>query len=59
MAIYEKLEARTAPSNTKGVIHWIKENLFPSVLSSILTIISLYLLYQKNMISIFYLFLNH
>ena len=45
MAIYEKLEARTAPSNTKGVIHWVKENLFPSVLSSILTIISLYLLY--------------
>jgi general L-amino acid transport system permease protein len=45
MAIYEKLEARTAPSNTKGIVHWIKENLFPSVLSSILTIVSLYLLY--------------
>lgn len=45
MAIYEKLEARTAPSNTKGIIHWIKENLFPSILSSILTIVSLYLLY--------------
>lgn len=45
MAIYEKLEARPAPLGTKGIIHWIKENLFPSVISSILTILSLYLIY--------------
>ena len=45
MAIYEKLEAKPAPLGTKGLVHWIKENLFPSVLSSILTIISFYLLY--------------
>ncbi|PLY08870.1 MAG: amino acid ABC transporter permease [Arcobacter sp.] len=44
MAIYEKLEAKPAPLGTKGIIHWVKENLFPSVLSSILTIISIYIL---------------
>ncbi len=45
MAIYEKKEARPAPSGTKGLIHWFKENLFSNVTSSILTIISLYVLY--------------
>ncbi len=45
MAIYEKLEARPAPLGTRGIIHWIKENLFPSILSSVLTIISFYILY--------------
>jgi general L-amino acid transport system permease protein len=45
MAIYEKLEARPAPLGTKGLIYWVKENLFPSILSSILTILSFYLLY--------------
>ncbi len=45
MAIYEKLEAREAPSSIKGPIHWIKENLFSSIMSSILTIISLYFIY--------------
>ena len=45
MATYETLETRPAPLGTKGPINWIKENLFPSVLSSILTILSFYLLY--------------
>lgn len=45
MAIYKKLEAKPAPLGTKGIVHWIRENLFPSVLSSILTIISFYILY--------------
>lgn len=45
MAIYEKLEAKPAPLGTKGFIHWAKENLFSSILSSILTILSIYLLY--------------
>ena len=45
MAIYNVLEAKPAPSNIKGPIAWIKENLFPSVTSSILTILSLYFLY--------------
>ncbi|QKE27741.1 amino acid ABC transporter, permease protein [Arcobacter acticola] len=46
MAIYKKLEAKPAPSNTKGPIKWIRENLFPSVTSSILTILSLLLIYN-------------
>ncbi len=46
MAIYGKLEAREAPSNTKGAIYWAKENLFSSTLSSILTLCSFYLLYM-------------
>ena len=41
MAIYKKLEAKPAPSSTKGPVKWIRENLFPSVTSSILTILSL------------------
>lgn len=45
MATFEKLEARPAPSNTKGIVHWLKENLFSDVVSSILTLISLYILY--------------
>lgn len=45
MAIYEKLEARPAPLGTRGLVHWIKENLFPSILSSVLTILSFYILY--------------
>ena len=45
MATYEKQQARPAPLGTKGVIHWIKENLFSSIISSILTLISLYFLY--------------
>lgn len=45
MAIYEKLETRSAPLGTKGIIAWIKENLFSSVVSTILSLISFYLLY--------------
>ncbi|MBU3014117.1 amino acid ABC transporter permease [Poseidonibacter lekithochrous] len=45
MATYETLKARPAPLGTKGIIHWVKENLFSSILSSILTIVSFYLLY--------------
>jgi len=45
MATYEKVETRPAPLGTKGIIYWAKENLFSSILSSILTIISFYLMY--------------
>ncbi|MDZ7819754.1 MAG: amino acid ABC transporter permease [Aliarcobacter sp.] len=45
MAIYEKLEAKPAPSKIKGPVKWIKENLFPSITSSILTILSFLLIY--------------
>lgn len=46
MAIYEKLETRPAPEGTKGFSAWIRENLFSSVISSILTIISFYLIFK-------------
>ncbi len=45
MVYEEKIEARPAPSSTKGVIHWLKDNLFSDVVSTILTLISFYLLY--------------
>lgn len=45
MAIYGKKEARPAPAGTKGLTNWLRENLFSDVTSSILTIISLYILY--------------
>lgn len=45
MAIYKKLKTRPAPLGTKGVIYWIKENLFPSITSSILTFLSFLLIY--------------
>ena len=41
MAMYKQKETRPAPSNTKGPIHWLKENLFSSVQSTILTLIAL------------------
>lgn len=45
MATYETLQARPAPSGTKGILHWVKENLFNSIVSSLLTIISFYFIY--------------
>ncbi len=45
MAIYEKIEAKPAPLGTKGPIHWIKENFFSSIISTVLTFASFYLLY--------------
>lgn len=45
MATYQKQEAKAAPLGSKGIIAWVKDNLFPSVLSSILTLISFYILY--------------
>lgn len=40
MAIYKKLEAKPAPLGVSGPVKWIRENLFPSAISSILTILS-------------------
>lgn len=44
MATYKTLQAKPAPLGAKGPIKWIKENLFPSVTSSILTILSFLLI---------------
>lgn len=48
MAIYEKKQARPAPINTKGATFWIRENLFPSLPSAILTILSFILLFYST-----------
>ena len=45
MAIYEKKDARPAPINTKGITFWIRENLFSSIPSTILTLLSFTLLF--------------
>lgn len=45
MATYEKLETRAAPLGTKGISYWVRENLFSSITSSILTILSFILIY--------------
>lgn len=34
-----------APSNTVGVVHWLKENLFSSPVNTILTLFSIYIVY--------------
>ncbi|PIF03589.1 MAG: amino acid ABC transporter permease [Arcobacter sp.] len=44
--VYDKqIQSRPAPSSTKGLFHWIKENLFSDILSTVLTIVSFYILY--------------
>jgi len=45
MAVFKKIEAKPAPLIKKSFISLIKENLFSSVISSILTILSFYLVY--------------
>ena len=45
MATFEKLETRPAPAGIKGPIHWLKENLFFDITSTILTLLSFALLY--------------
>lgn len=44
MAVYSKKESRTAPSNTKGITHWMRENLFSSPLNVALTLLGVMLL---------------
>ena len=39
------LPALPAPSNSKGVAHWLKTNLFSSPINVVLTLLALYLLY--------------
>lgn len=45
MAVYEKKEARVAPNGSRGISYWVRENLFSNITSSILTFVSLYILY--------------
>ncbi len=41
MAVYNKVDTREAPTGTKGVIHWLKENLFSSPLNSAMTLLGI------------------
>ncbi len=41
MAVYNKVEAREAPSNSKGLIHWLRANLFSSPLNSAMTLLGI------------------
>ncbi len=41
MAVYNKIEVREAPSNSKGLIHWMRENLFSSPLNTAMTILGI------------------
>ncbi|TEW53314.1 amino acid ABC transporter permease [Psychromonas sp. RZ22] len=45
MATYTMKEAKPAPSTNKGVIFWLRENLFPDVKNTLLTLAGLYFLY--------------
>lgn len=45
MVYDKKIESRPSPANTKGALHWIRENLFSDTISTILTLISFYIVY--------------
>ncbi len=45
MAIYEKKHERKAPSSTKGLTYWIRENLFSSPLNVALTLLGVMILF--------------
>ena len=45
MAIYEKKQERKAPSSTKGLTYWIRENLFSSPLNVALTLLGVMVLF--------------
>jgi general L-amino acid transport system permease protein len=45
MAIYNKINERKAPSSTKGLTYWIRENLFSSPLNVALTLLGVMILF--------------
>ena len=45
MATYTMKEAKPAPSGSKGIIFWLKTNLFSDVRNSLLSLVGLYLIY--------------
>ncbi|WP_413701660.1 amino acid ABC transporter permease [Psychromonas sp. KJ10-10] len=45
MATYTMKQAKPAPSSSNGVLFWLKENLFPDIKNSLLTLVGLYLIY--------------
>ena len=45
MAVYTPTEAQPAPDNTKGIVHWLHENLFSNAVNTIFTLFGFYLIY--------------
>ena len=45
MAIYEKKHERKAPSSTKGLTFWLRENLFSTPLNVALTLLGVMVLF--------------
>ncbi len=45
MAIFEQTAEREAPSNTRGLIHWLKDNLFSTPSNAVMTLLGFYILY--------------
>ncbi|MEI6897066.1 MAG: amino acid ABC transporter permease [Psychromonas sp.] len=45
MAIYTIKEAKAAPTDSKGLIFWLRMNLFPDIRNSLLTLSGIYFLY--------------
>jgi len=45
MAVYSITEAQPAPSTSKGVINWLRENLFSNLINSVFTLLGFYFLY--------------
>lgn len=45
MAVYEEKAQREAPSNTKGIVHWLKDNLFATPLNVAMTALGLAILF--------------
>ncbi len=44
MAVYNKVETREAPSGSRGVLLWLRENLFSSPLNSAMTVLGIAIL---------------
>ncbi|WP_022942479.1 amino acid ABC transporter permease [Psychromonas hadalis] len=45
MPVYTMKETKPAPSTSKGVVFWLRENLFPDIKNSLLTLTGFYFLY--------------
>jgi len=46
VAIHQEKQARVAPSGSKGIVHWLKDNLFSSPTNTVLTILGILFLYS-------------
>jgi general L-amino acid transport system permease protein len=46
MAVYTFKEAKAAPSTSKGVVFWMRENLFSDIKNSLLTLLGIYIVYS-------------